>query len=102
MTRLKFQAFLSKKKENEQMCHFATNDEREYISALFDSVRNYLVLQPIFPVTISEMPCGHFGTCFRPIEQVKNDIHNSIQLEDWHWLAKFERQWLQRVKQDDL
>ena len=84
------------------MCHFATNDEREYISSLFESVRNYIVLQPIVPVTISEMPCGHFGTCFRPIEHVKNDIHNSIQLEDWYWLAKFERQWLQRVKQDDL
>ena len=84
------------------MCTFATNDQRAYLAHLFDSVRNWIVLEPVVPVTISELPCGHFGTCFREFNMVSNDVHNAISLEQWAWLASFERQWNQRVRQDNL
>jgi hypothetical protein len=84
-------------------CDFATNNERDDIQNIIDTVLNYI--QPcsvIIPLPLNQSHCGHTGTCVIDRLYFRNTLLNAIQLHEWERVSQLYYAWNEAIDQDEV
>lgn len=84
-------------------CDFATNNERDDIQNIIDTVLNYIYpCSDIIPLPLNQSQCGHTGTCVIDRLFFRNSLLNAIQSQDWERVSQLYYAWTNAIQQDEL